>query len=430
MLVAVLDKEAATIEKVRPADTQKNNAPTAQQALELDLKGKEPEVAVPYMIEFAAERRISDVFFNTNEEDVEVAVRHYGILRSVTRLTADIGRRCISYVKTLADMNISERRRPMDGRWLFHRRSGSPLDLRINTLPTLYGEDLTIRVLDQSNRLMSIDQLGLEPALNNRLVKFLSSPSGLVLVTGPTETGKSTTLYACLSHVNKGERKINTIEDPIEYSLKGIRQSQVNFKIDIGFDELLKNVLRQAPDVIMIGEIRDPETAMATVRAAGSGHLVLSTLHAPVAAAAIHSMLRLGVHPHMLSASLLGVISQRLLRTLCPRCKKPIATPSPHALDEIRPFLEPGQGEQVFGPQGCHECFMTGYAGRTGVFELLPISPEIRALIDDKAPTPVVHKKAVEEGMLPFRHSALLKVARGETSFEEVVRVLPPDLLE
>jgi type II secretory ATPase GspE/PulE/Tfp pilus assembly ATPase PilB-like protein len=398
--------------------------------LRLGLAGKEPEQAVPELIEHAARLHVSDLYFNTDESSVEVAARHLGVLRSLDILNLDLGRRCISYIKTMADMNISERRRPMDGRWLFSLRSGRRLDLRINTIPTLYGEDCTLRILDQFNRLLAIDQIGLDPLLYNQLVRVLASCSGLLLVTGPTETGKSTTLYACLTYLNNGERKINTIEDPVEYSIRGIRQSQVNTKIGLTFDELLRSVLRQAPDVVMIGEIRDPETARTAVRAAASGHLVLSTLHAPVAAAAIHTMLRLEVHPHLLANSLLGVISQRLLRTLCPRCRQTFEVPAPHIFDEVRDRLEPGEGQHLYGPGGCPECYGTGYAGRTGVFEMLRVGPEIRKMIDDGAPTQALRQKAIEGGMVEFRHSALVKVAQGQTSIEEVIRVLPSEYLE
>jgi type II secretory ATPase GspE/PulE/Tfp pilus assembly ATPase PilB-like protein len=423
-------REATEEITAAPPKPAANNQDDRVPSLRIDLAGKEPEQAVPELIEHAARLHVSDLFFSTNEDHVEVAARHLGVLRSFGTLTPDIGRRCISYVKTLADMNISERRRPMDGRWLFNRKSGHRLDLRINTIPTLHGEDCTLRVLDQQYRLLAIDQLGMDPMAYNQLVRLLSSASGLILVTGPTETGKSTTLYACLSHLNNGERKINTIEDPIEYSIQGIRQSQVNNKIGLTFDELLRGVLRQAPDVIMIGEIRDPETAMTAVRAAASGHLVLTTLHAPVAAAAIHTMLRLEVHPHLLATSLLGVVSQRLLRTLCPRCRLGFELPSPHIFDEVRGGLDAGQGTHLFGPQGCPECYHTGYAGRTGVFEMLRVGPQIRRLIDERATTSVLRQKAFEEGMIEFRKSALFKVAQGETSVEEVVRVLPSEYLE
>jgi type II secretory ATPase GspE/PulE/Tfp pilus assembly ATPase PilB-like protein len=411
------------------ADAAPKPAENGAYGLRTELGKKEPDEAVPLLIDHAAKLRVSDLFFNTNDDHVEVAVRHLGILRPVSRLPLELGRRCISYIKTMADMNISERRRPLDGRWLFRPTKESRLDLRINTIPTLHGEDCTVRILDQEHRLLAIDQLGIDPFLHNHLLKLLNSPSGLLLVTGPTETGKSTTLYACLSYLNNGERKINTIEDPIEYSLKGIRQSQVNPAINLGFDGLLRNVLRQAPDVIMIGEIRDPETAMIAVRAAGSGHLVLSTLHAPVASAAMHSMLRLGVHPHLLSTALLGVISQRLLRTLCPKCKTAFEVPAEHIFAEVKPWLAPGQGQRLYGPGGCPECQMSGYGGRTGVFEMLRVTPDVRKLIDERAPTDDIRRKAVEEGMVEFRHSALLKVAQGLTTIEEVVRVLPSEYL-
>jgi type II secretory ATPase GspE/PulE/Tfp pilus assembly ATPase PilB-like protein len=397
---------------------------------QLDLAGKEPERIVPELIEHAARLHVSDLYFTTEEDAVQVSARHIGVQRSLARLDAEIGRRCISYVKTMADMNISERRRPMDGRWLFNRGSGHRLDLRINTLPTLHGEDCTLRILDQEYRLLMLDQLGLDPALHNQLLRLLSNPNGLLLVTGPTETGKSTTLYACLSHLNNGERKINTIEDPIEYSLKGIRQSQINGKIGLGFDEMLRGVLRQAPDVIMIGEIRDPETARTAVRAAASGHLVLSTLHAPIASQAVHSMLRMDVHPHLLATSLLGVISQRLLRTLCPRCRQSFEVPSQRLYEDIRERLLPNEEERLFGPVGCDECHGTGYAGRTGVFEMLRVGPEMRRMIDERATSHALRQKALEEGMTEFRHSALLKVARGETGIEEIIRVMPAEYLE
>lgn len=413
-----------TIPVVTPARTER-----PADSLRLELGSRDPDRTVPDLIEYAAELHVSDLFLYSNEDNVEVAVRHLGLVRTVGKLPAELGRRCISYIKTLAGMNISERRRPLDGRWLYSRKSEQRLDLRINTIPTLHGEDLTIRILDQKYRLLSLNQLGLDPHHQDSLQRMLSNPSGLMLVTGPTESGKSTTLYGCLSHLNSGERKINTIEDPIEYSLAGVRQSQVSTSLGLGFDVLLRNVLRQAPDVIMIGEIRDPETALTAVRAAGSGHMVLSTLHAPVAAAAVNSLLRLGVHPHLLSSSLLGVVSQRLLRTLCPNCKVGYDLPLPHLFDAVRPYLRPGDGDRMYGPQGCDMCFGTGYAGRTGVFEMLRVTPDIRALVDATAPVQAIRKRAVEDGMVEFRQAAVIKLAQGQTALEEVVRVLPAEYL-
>ncbi|SRR5579883_1368314 len=413
-----------------PPVNGEGNVTEAAPALRRDFSDKEPEQIVPELIEHAARLHISDLYFNTDENKVEIAGRHLGVLRALGSLDLDLGRRCISYIKTMATMNISERRRPLDGRWLFSRVSGRRLDLRINTIPTMYGEDCTLRILDQLDRLLAIDQIGMDPLLYNQMIRLLASPSGLLLVTGPTETGKTTTLYSCLSFLNNGERRIQTIEDPVEYSIPGIRQSQVNATISLTFDELLRGALRQAPDVVMIGTIRDPETARTAVRAAASGHLVLSTLDAPVAVSAIDTLLRLDVHPHLLATSLLGVISQRLLRTLCPLCRQAFEVPSPHVFEEVRDHLEPGEGQYLYGPVGCPTCFETGFAGRTAVFEMLRIGPSIRRLIAEDVSTQAIRTQAIREGLVEFRHSALIKVAQGITSIEEVIRVLPGEYLE
>jgi general secretion pathway protein E len=329
-------------------------------------------------------------------------------------------------------MNTSERRKPLEGRWLFTRKSGAALDLRVSTIPTLHGEDCTMRILDQARAILSIDHLGLHPHKYGQLQQLLSSPSGLILVCGPTESGKTTSLYASLSYLNSGTRKINTIEEPIEYSLKGIRQSQASSaggSGDANFDVLLRGVLRQSPDVIMIGEIREEETAQIAVRAAATGHMVLSTLHAPVASAAVHSMLRLGIQPRALSHALLGVISQRLVRTLCESCKQFYPFPLAKAFEGIRRWLDPEMEIRLFGPQGCPTCFMSGFGGRTGLFELLMVTPAIRHLLDQAAPVSAIRQLAVKEGMMEFRHAALLKVAAGITSLEEVTRVLPAEYM-
>jgi type II secretory ATPase GspE/PulE/Tfp pilus assembly ATPase PilB-like protein len=389
-----------------------------------------PEEAVDQIIDRAADLHVSDLFFITNENHIAVAVRHLGIFRLLTILPLEMGRRCMGHIKAMATMDVSERRRPLDGRWIHPRPGGGQIDLRINTVPTLYGEDFTLRLLERDSKLLALDALGLLHHDYNKLLNLLHSPSGLILVTGPTGSGKTTTLYACLAHLNTGERKINTIEDPIEYAISGIRQSQINPKIDVNFPELLRSVLRQAPDVIMVGEIRDPITAETAVRAANSGHLVLATLHAPVAAGAIQNILGLGVHPHFLSSCLLGSIAQRLIRTLCPQCKVSFdLTFAPQTFDEVKKWLEPGEGQLMYGPRGCPECGMMGYSGRTGVFEVMSMSRDLRKLISQKQPTAKIQQKAVEEGMIEYKHSALLKVARGVTSAEEVIRVVPTEYL-
>jgi type II secretory ATPase GspE/PulE/Tfp pilus assembly ATPase PilB-like protein len=419
-----------------PADTpaSQSGRPVSREeaALRIDLDDLSPEDAVAHLIEHGAHLGVSDLFLAAQENHVAVLARHLGVLRRLSILAPDFGRRCMAHIKALAGMDVAERRRPLDGRWIFKRPAGGTLDLRINTIPTLYGEDFTLRLLPRESQLLALDSLGLLRVGYNHLLRLLSNPGGLIVVTGPTGAGKTTTLYACLNYLNNGERKINTIEDPIEYALPDVRQSQIAPRLDVGFPELLRSVLRQAPDVIMIGEIRDPETAATAVRAASSGHLVLATLHAPIAAGAIQALLSLEVHPHFLASSLLGVVAQRLVRTLCRECCTSFDLgEAPEMFTEVQRWLEPGEGTRLYGPnpKGCASCRLTGYSGRTGVFEVLPVSRAIRQLILHSPTTEALHRKAVEEGMIEFRHSALLKVARGETSPEEVFRAVPAEHL-
>ncbi|MCI0456930.1 MAG: GspE/PulE family protein [Gemmataceae bacterium] len=407
----------------------KEVAEQQQQDLRIDVNDQPPEEAVPRLIEHAAELMASDLYFGTNENHVSVAVRLLGVPRLVSILPLEFGKRCMAHLKAVANMDVAEKRRPLDGRRLYRRPSGQQVDLRINTIPTLYGEDFTIRLLERESRLLELDQLGLLRHDYNRLLAMLQSPSGLILVTGPTGAGKTTTLYACLNYLNTGERKINTIEDPIEYAVAGVRQSQINPKIDVDFPDLLRSVLRQAPDVIMIGEIRDTVTAETAVRAANSGHLVLATLHAPVAAGAVQSMLSLGVHPHFLASCLLGCVAQRLLRTLCEECRVSFDVVEENTFEEVKRWLEPGEGKTLHGPGACEECHMTGYSARTGVFEVLVVSRALRKLVMARAALQQIREKAIEEGTIEFRQAALLKVAKGETTVEEVFRVVPTEYL-
>ena len=400
------------------------------QGLWLEVAEDEPSETVARLLDYACHLQVSDLFLLSEERYVSVTARHLGITRRVSQLSPEFGRRCISHVKGLAGMDIAERRRPLDGRWIYERSAGRVVDLRISTLPTLYGEDLAVRLLDRENRLLGLEGLGLTRREYNVLVKLLGSPSGLILVTGPTGSGKTTTLYACLAHLNNGKRKINTIEDPVEYSLPGMRQSQVNLPAGVGFAELLRSALRQAPDVIMVGEVRDPETADIAVRAANSGHLVLATLHAPITAAAVQSMLSFDVSPYHLASSLLGVISQRLLRTLSAETKVPYdVSLVPNLFDEVKPWLEPGQGQMIYGPGRDPASRTFGYAGRTGVFEVMTVSEALRQLTAQKQPAHVIRQKAMDEGMVGIRQAALLAIARGQTSVEEVFRTIPSEYL-
>jgi type II secretory ATPase GspE/PulE/Tfp pilus assembly ATPase PilB-like protein len=393
-----------------------------------DLDGP-PEQLVSGLLDQAALMRASDLFFLNNEDHVAVSMRHLGMMRSLAQLEPDRGRRAVFHLKAMAGMDVAEHRRPLDGRWI-HDGPAGRMDLRINTLPTLYGEDCAIRLLVRDFALLSLDQLGFSVGDYNELLAMLNSPGGLLLVTGPTGAGKTTTLYACLRHLNDGERKINTIEEPIEYALGGIRQSQVNTRIGLGCAELLRGVLHQAPDVIMIGEIRDPATAETAVHAANCGHLVLATLHAPIAAAAVDSIRGWGVNPHFLATSLLGVIAQRLVRTLCPECRIPFPPPDqPHTFAEVRRYLATDEGHTLYAARSCASCHQAGYASRTGVFELLHMSQALRQLIAEGRPTRAIREQALKDGMTELRQAAMLKVARGLTTAEEVVRAVPFEYL-
>jgi len=399
----------------------------------IDLGAVSPDSAVAQLVHHAVRMNASDLFFAATGEHVTVQMRHLGIVRPLSVLPIDHGRRCLAHVKVKAGMDGAERRRPQDGRWIVElddSTSSEGVDLRISSIPTLHGEDLALRLVPHNHQHMVLEQLGMTPTQLGQYRTMIQNPGGLILITGPTGSGKTATLYSTLIRLNDGTRKINTIEDPIEFSIDGLRQSQINPAIDLGFSQLLRSVLRQNADVIMVGEIRDEETAKTVVHAANSGTLVFATLHAPGAPAAVQCLKNLGAHPHFLAASLRGVISQRLVRTLCPGCRTSLdISDAPFAFEEISSELEPGEGRTLFAAAGCKACDMTGYAGRTGIFEIMHVTPAIRELIGGARPSRELRDKAVEEGMLQFRQAALLKVVRGQTSIEEIFRVIPTEHL-
>jgi general secretion pathway protein E len=378
-----------------------------------------PPQTVALLLNHAIAIGASDLFLSAAEDALVASVRHLGVVRTLGRLDTEYGRHCLAHLRAEAGLDIAEHRRPQDGRWTQQTALGKTVDLRVCSLPTLHGEDVSVRILDREVSGLPFDQLGLGPNDHERLRDLLSSPGGLILVTGPTGCGKTTTLYACLRHLNDGRRRIHTIEDPVEYDLPGIHQSQPNAKLGLHFPDLLRGIVRQGPDVIMIGEIRDAETAATAVSAANSGHLVLATLHAPVAAGGVASMLAHGVAPHFLATSLSGIVSQRLVRTFCPECRFPI------------------EGEWVttdppaprYGALGCPVCHQTGFGARIALFEVLTVTRLIRELIQTRQPTQVIEEQAYRDGMTGFLRAAQALIARGQTDLTEVRRCIPPDCL-
>ena len=364
----------------------------------------------------------SDVFLTFREDCVEIAIRTMGFVRSLGKINRELGARLMSHIKATADMDVTRSFLPQDGRSYVRLKSGGGIDLRLATLPTLHGEDLTMRLLDR-RRLISIEEIGFHPTNFNRLHSIINRPGGLVLVTGPTGMGKTTTLYAVLKHLNDGTRKIHTIEDPIEFTLEGIHQSQVNLRRGVDFPDLLRGILRQSPDIIMVGEIRDTVTADIVVRAANSGQLVFATSHARTTVEACEAMLVLGIQPQFLASGLLGVVTQRLIRKLCPHCK--VSLQPDESFD-----VHTSHNEQMYIPSGCPECHNTGYMGRIAVGEVLRITREVERMIRAGASMYQIHQRAVEEGMVDLRADAQQKLDIGVTSPDEILRAIPGNFAE
>jgi type II secretory ATPase GspE/PulE/Tfp pilus assembly ATPase PilB-like protein len=317
----------------------------------------------------------------------------------------------------MAKLNIAERRLPQDGR-IRLRAAGREIDMRISTIPTLYGESVVMRILDRGGAIISLEELGFNEKSLENLKKIIALPYGMILVTGPTGSGKTTTLYASLAGINSVDRKIITIEDPAEYEIEGINQIQVKPKIGLTFSSGLRHIVRQDPDVIMVGEIRDKETAEIAVQSALTGHLVFSTLHTNDAPGAVTRLLDMGVESFLVSSALVGVLAQRLVRVLCPVCKK--------ACEPIRE--NEGNSEKdnfvsSFSAAGCDECRFTGYKGRTSISELMVINDDIRELILERTGADVIRKKALACGMQPLRECGIQKVKDGITTIDEVLRV-------
>jgi general secretion pathway protein E len=389
-----------------------------------DLASEVPVIRmVNLIISRAVEARASDIHVEPFEKDLRLRYRIDGILQNIDPPPNQLRAAIISRIKLMAKLNIAERRLPQDGR-IKLKVLGKEIDLRVSTLPTMYGESVVMRILDKSQTsLIDLRRLGFPEDLYAKVVEMTSKPHGIFLVTGPTGSGKSTTLYSALKRINIPDRKIITIEDPVEYQMDGINQIQVNTQIDLTFSVGLRHIVRQDPDVIMIGEIRDRETADIAIRSALTGHLVFSTLHTNDAPSAITRLVDMGIESYLLASSLIGILAQRLVRVICKECKTLELTPRKN-LEEAG-FNVSGLDEvvELKRGKGCQSCDYTGYESRLGIFELLDIDEEMRRLMVTKSDSNVLKALAVRTGMRTLKDDGFLKVIAGITTADEVLRV-------
>jgi len=388
-----------------------------------DLASEAPVIRMVNLImQRAIETKASDIHIEPFEQTLKVRLRVDGVLQEIDAPPVKSTAAVISRIKIMAKLNIAERRLPQDGR-IKVQMLGKELDLRVSTIPTMYGESVVIRLLDKENTVLDFQALGFAGIHLQRFLDVLALPHGIILITGPTGSGKSTTMYAALKQLNTSARKIITVEDPVEYQMEGINQIQAKPQIGLTFASALRSIVRQDPDVIMIGEMRDLETARIAVQSALTGHLVLSTLHTNDAAGGVTRLQDMGLEEYLLTSTVNGILAQRLVRKLCTHCKAPFV-PSPELVDELRLRRFAPEGEIVlFKPTGCPSCNGMGYRGRMAIIEFLPMTDPIRKLILAHEEAGAIQKLAVIEGMQTLYENGLDKVVQGVTTLEEVLRV-------
>jgi general secretion pathway protein E len=388
-----------------------------------DLAAEAPVIRlVSLLITNALETRASDIHIEPFENRLIVRYRIDGVLHEVESPPKRLSAAVISRVKIMANLDIAERRLPQDGR-IRLRVQGKEIDLRVSTVPTMHGESVVMRILDKGGVALDFQRLGFEDDTLKIFLDVLLQPHGILLVTGPTGSGKTTTLYTALDRLNQPDVKILTVEDPVEYQMPGINQIQVKPQIDLTFANALRSIVRQDPDVIMIGEIRDLETAQIAVQSALTGHLVLSTVHTNDAPSTVNRLLDMGVEDYLLTSTVIGILAQRLVRTLCPNCKEPY-TALPELVEQmnLRKFSRE-RDITLWHPRGCSQCANTGYMGRISVMEMLPMTDNLRSLVMKHATATELRAEAVRESMLTMYEDGVRKAMRGITTFEEVLRV-------
>jgi type IV pilus assembly protein PilB len=414
------------IENLNPAD---GSTVEIKNLHDIEVMANEPTVInlVNLIISTALRERASDIHLVAFEEHLQLRYRIDGFLQEKPPPPKQLHAALISRIKIMADMNIAERFMPQDGHIQIHHR-GVRVDIRVGTMPTIYGESIVLRLLEKNSKLLTLPELGLDPEREGQLWRLVQKPHGLFLATGPTGSGKTTTLYSILSGIYSPEKKILTIEDPVEYELAGVAQIPVRPTRDFTFATGLRSILRQDPDVIMVGEIRDSETAEIAIRAALTGHQVFSTLHTNDSAGAVTRLLDMGVEAFLISSSLEGVLAQRLVRRVCSVCRTEWAIPAT-VRDRLKTLGADGLPEWVFHGAGCEECRGTGYRGRVGIFELLPINSELRELVLQRRSSADL-KSAARKTMVTMFQDAIGKVIQGLTTVEEVLRVVSGDAAE
>ncbi len=388
-----------------------------------DLASEAPVIKMVNLImQRAIETRASDIHIEPFEQSLKVRLRVDGVLQEIDAPNVKSTAAVISRIKIMAKLNIAERRLPQDGR-IKVQMIGKELDLRVSTIPTMHGESVVIRLLDKENTVLDFVQLGFSGRHLEQFIDVLSMPHGIILITGPTGSGKSTTMYAALKQLNTPQRKIITVEDPVEYQMEGINQIQAKPQIGLTFASALRSIVRQDPDVIMIGEMRDLETARIAVQSALTGHLVLSTLHTNDAAGGVTRLLDMGLEEYLLTSTVNGILAQRLVRKLCPSCKEG-GLAAPEIVTELRLERFTNKAEiMLYKPIGCSACSGTGYRGRLAIIEFLPMTDPIRKLIMAHEEAGAIQKLAISEGMQTLYENGLVKVVEGITTLEEVMRV-------
>ena len=410
------DASVSDLADIVSADEPLEDLSTVQAAVE-----EAPIVKlVNTLITRAVNERASDIHIEPGERDLRVRFRIDGVLHEVMSTPRSVSGAVVSRLKIMADLDIAERRVPQDGRVTI-RVAGRPIDLRVASLPSIYGEKVVMRILDKDDAVLDLRELGFLPHSLSRFESSYTKPYGAILVTGPTGSGKTTTLYSTLNVLNRKEVNIITVEDPVEYRLPGITQVQVNRKAGLQFATVLKSILRSDPDIILIGEVRDSETAKIAVEAALTGHLVLTTLHTNDAASSVGRLVDMGVEPYLVSSALDSVLAQRLARRLCERCKEPM----PASAEVARQMgYDPSETVTMFSAAGCRVCSETGYRGRVAINEVMLVSEEIQRMTAERRPSDEIRRVAMEQGMRTLRQDGMEKVRIGMTTLEEVLRVV------